>query len=225
MSLDLNESAESATLPRNPKFVNLTGRVFCHVTVLSFAGQKSGKSRWNCVCVCGKRLVASSDTLKTNNRSCGCKRRGNFRHGGKARSNANTGLRGAYVSWHGMLNRCLNENEPAYSNYGGRGISVCSRWLYSFERFLEDMGERPDGMSIDRIDSNGDYTPENCRWASDKTQSVNRRSVVLIEIDGQRKCMSDWAKERGVDVRLISNRIKKGWSPGIVRRQRCPRSG
>lgn len=80
-----------------------------------------------------------------------------------------------YISWRGMKSRCINKDDPDFHNYGGRGIKVCDRWLVSFENFLEDMGERPKGMTLDRIDSDGNYEPSNCKWATNVEQQLNRR--------------------------------------------------
>lgn len=112
-----------------------------------------------------------------------------------------------------MKGRCLNPSYGNYANYGGRGIKVCDRWLESFENFLADMGEAPRGTSIDRIDNDGHYTPENCRWATDSEQQNNKRDTVLLTANGKTQTINEWAKETGLDVALIRNRIKRhGWS-------------
>jgi hypothetical protein len=97
--------------------------------------------------------------------------------------------------------------------YGGRGIKVCQRWSDSFENFLADMGIRPTGTTIERIDNNGDYTPENCRWAPEAEQARNRRSTIMIERDGVTKCVKDWCEELGLNVDRIYGRIRRGESP------------
>jgi len=118
----------------------------------------------------------------------------------------------AYYSWQAMRRRCYDENLPKYPEYGGRGIQVCERWRNSFADFLEDMGEPPEKHSIDRIDGNGDYTLENCRWATNRTQSRNRKSNHLITFEGEALCMTAWAERLGVSRSLIKDRLRMGWS-------------
>lgn len=118
-----------------------------------------------------------------------------------------------YTTWQGIKNRCYNIHEKSYPNYGGRGIKICDRWLgpYGFVHFLEDMGPRPEGMSIDRIDNDGGYCPENCRWADRKTQSNNRRNVIQITIDGETHSLAEWCRIKGVSEWAIRSRLRSGW--------------
>jgi predicted DNA-binding transcriptional regulator AlpA len=114
--------------------------------------------------------------------------------------------------WRNMKNRCLKSSDAAYDRYGGRGIKVCERWL-KFENFLADMGERPPGMTLDRIDNNLGYCPENCRWASYKEQNNNRRDNRMITFKGETKNMAQWCTELGLSQKTISQRINGlGWS-------------
>ena len=146
--------------------------------------QPSGQQKraFICKCECGKELKVSLTHLKTNHTlSCGCykytfikKTQFKEKHG----HTNNKGYRSKeYNSWKCMKNRCLYEKSKNYSYYGGRGIKVCDRWLNSFENFLQDMGNRPQGFTLDRIDPNGNYEPINCRWADSKTQRHNQRVV------------------------------------------------
>lgn len=155
---------------------DLTGKVFGSWTVKRFAHREErtiDKVQWYCVCECGvEKLVDSYCLTKGLSKSCGCK-------AGQAISKSKTkhGMVGTptYNTWVKMKERCTNPNDKRYSDWGGRGIKVCDRWLDSFENFLEDMGEKPEGLSLDRIDNNGDYEPNNCRWADNSIQKFNSR--------------------------------------------------
>lgn len=113
-----------------------------------------------------------------------------------------------FVTWSQMLGRCHSEAHKDYPNYGARGITVCNRWRASFLAFLADMGERPAGMTIDRIDNNGHYEPGNCRWAAPKTQARNRRSNTLIEWNGKSRPIADWADELGINRKALEMRLR-----------------
>lgn len=134
---------------------------------------------------------------------------GNTKHGHAKRNGRTTAT---YTTWNSMFSRCYLPSQDSYPLYGGRGITVCERWK-SFERFLEDMGEKPAGMSLDRIDPDGNYEPGNCRWATAHDQAVNRKCVRLIEHDGQRRAAAEWAQITGIPSSAIRTRIDRlGWS-------------
>lgn len=118
---------------------------------------------------------------------------------------------GTYRTWHGMKQRCSDPKFIGFHNYGGRGIQVCERWQ-SFDEFLADMGPRPEGMSIDRIDSNGNYEPSNCRWATTSQQARNSRKKRLIEIDGVTYHVAELAERYGINMRTIAVRHERGCS-------------
>lgn len=110
-----------------------------------------------------------------------------------------------------MKTRILNPNANNYKNYGGRGIKICQRWLDGgFDQFLSDMGERPEGKTLDRIDHNGDYCPENCKWSTTQEQNENKRNSILLTHNGQTKCLTVWAKELSISRKAIYTLIKKG---------------
>lgn len=116
-----------------------------------------------------------------------------------------------YNSWKAMRARCLNQVHHAYDNYGGRGITIIESWREDFSQFLEDMGERQTiEYSLDRIDNDGNYEPANCRWTDKVSQARNRRNTVILNLNGEEKCMSDWADDLGIPVSTIKNRLLRG---------------
>lgn len=130
------------------------------------------------------------------------------KHGHSCRGGTTT----TYRSWRQMLSRCYYaKNDPSFQDYGGRGITVCDRWR-DFRNFLTDMGDRPEGFTLDRFPNvNGNYEPGNCRWATMKQQAVNRRSNRLITFNGETKALQTWAEERGLHHRTLWNRLARGW--------------
>ena len=171
---------------------------------------KSGNRLVRCKCECGNIGLVVAAKLKNGwSSSCGCFSREKQRdvhtiHGWSKTS--------TYSTWIKIRDRCQNKEAAKYPDYGGRGISVCERWQ-KFQNFLADMGEKPGPeYSLDRIDNDGDYRPENCRWADAKTQSNNRRSNRFIEFDGERKTIAQWADETGLSQHMIFKRLERGWS-------------
>ena len=163
--------------------LNLTGQRFGKLTAISVADITStGQSMWLCRCDCGKEKVIFIGNIRSGKQtSCGCSRKGNInsmKHG----HNRNAKPSRTYKSWIAMISRCYRVNDCHYPNYAGRGITVCDRWRNSFENFLADMGERPEGLSLDRFpDNDGSYFLENCRWATPKEQANNRRKRKKLE--------------------------------------------
>jgi len=164
------------------KMLDLAGKRFHELTVLRRgAPSASGRVRWECRCDCGATITVQSNNLMSGNtKSCGCTadERTAIAHTvhGHNKSHTEGGPSPEYISWQRMKSRCHNERDPKYPDYGGRGISVCSRWLDSFVNFLADMGPRPADTTLDRYpDNDGDYEPDNCRWATPVEQRANRR--------------------------------------------------
>lgn len=116
-----------------------------------------------------------------------------------------------YRCWQDMKQRCLNPNAQAYKDYGARGITVCDLWKDSFDNFLADMGEAPEGMSLDRIENDRGYSPDNCRWATQKQQNRNHRGCVFIEYQGRRMTIVEWSELTGISAKTLHARYAKGW--------------
>lgn len=158
------------------EYPNLIGESYGRLTVLSYAGKKGTRKTWLCICECGKTTVGSTSDLRYGSvQSCGCLLSGpTARNSIHSNNDRQSGPSPTYNSWRAMIDRCTNEKQPHYHNYGGRGITICERWMV-FERFLADMGERPKGRTLDRINNDGNYEPGNCRWATGSEQRMNRR--------------------------------------------------
>jgi hypothetical protein len=202
------------TGPNDPRVQAFLGKKFNRLTAIRFLGMKGSVQFWEFKCDCGgTKNTKISNVLKGWTGSCGCLHhemllRRNTVHGYAPR---NIHRDAVYRCWLAIHSRCSNQNQKSWKHYGGRGISVCERWS-SFENFLLDMGDRPVGCSIDRINNDGNYEPGNCRWATRKTQNDNKRTVHKITFNGKTLNKRDWAKEIGGNPDIIYIRLKRGWS-------------
>ncbi len=189
---------------------DLSGQKFGRLTVL---GRGHLQSRWRCECACGNQCIARNDALLSGRtKSCGCFRAEFLKNRVSRHGHKRGGTSPTYRSWAMMKNRCLNKSSDAYSHYGGRGITVCDRWL-SFENFLADMGERPSLLySLDRFpNNNGNYEPGNCRWATRSEQGRNTRNNVNLTIKAETRCVEEWSEISGINSNRIHQRIAMGW--------------
>lgn len=201
------------TIPKRAHFKDLTGLRFGRWTVKEFSEWKKCKgAHWRCLCDCGKWGIVRFRALRDGeSKSCGCYREeraavSRLKHG---KSKTVT-----YRIWVSLIQRCCNPKDPGFCNYGRRGIFVCERWKDSFQNFIDDMGERPEGLgrlTIDRIDNDGPYSPENCHWASYAQQVRNTRATRWLTFKGETLCMKDWATKLGVPYRRLAHRLHAGW--------------
>lgn len=192
-------------------YEDLTGRKFDRLTVVEFSGKtKQRKIQWKCLCECGNETIVTADRLRSGGtKSCGCLRKEKFHHTTHGKRNTRI-----YRIWRNMLNRCGCKSHTEYHRYGERGITVCDEWkdFVIFYNWAMSHGYRDD-LSIDRIDVNGNYCPENCHWATTKEQTRNTRRNRILEYKGKSQCVADWEAETGIHRSLIRQRIDiLGWS-------------
>lgn len=191
---------------------NLSGQKFGRYTVIKLHDKRAnrGQTLWVCRCDCGnERLVMSQNLTRGNSKSCGCLCRENT---SKANSTHRLTKHPAYKSWLSMRKRCYGNDPHAYKYYGSRGIKMCERWN-KFENFWEDMNSTwKDGLEIDRIDNDGNYCPENCRWATRKEQVRNTRFTHWVEFKGQRKSVAEWSEITGIPYGTLHSRVYTGWT-------------
>ncbi len=190
---------------------DMAGQVFGKWTVLGYDHAKDRNSFWLCRCECGtEKPVRGTDlrsSVSTQCKSC-ASRQSPTKHGGSSED----GNSPEYRIWIGMKQRCYNPNAAGFKDYGGRGIVVCDRWKDDYAAFLEDMGPRPDGLTIDRLDNDGDYEPGNCEWKTQTYQNRHTRRNRYLEHDGRRMIVKDWAEELGITSQALQARIADGWT-------------
>jgi hypothetical protein len=201
-----------------------TGQRFGRLTVarLCETRTKKGLLQWLCDCDCGAVVIAQGALLRAGNtKSCGCYRIDHGReHGAEINLKHGEGRNGKespeYRAWCSMKSRCENPGHRAFPDYGGRGILVCARWLDAFENFLKDMSRRPSSRhSLGRLDNEGHYEPDNCRWATPQEQNQNRRPTrkrSVVTIGDTTKVLADWLAQTGTPRRTFYNRLHAGMS-------------
>ena len=195
------------------KLIDLTGRRFGRLVVVEKAASLNGRTRWLCKCDCGKECIVHKRSLLTGNTtSCGCYKAENAR---KLYSTVRQKDLRLYAVWNGIKQRCLNKNHKSYHNYGGRGIKMDPKWAENYSAFYEwaIKAGYHSGLEIDRIDVNGDYCEENCRFVPRAIQANNKRNVKLYTINGVAKSLPEWCREYGQDYFRVRQRVYKlGWS-------------
>lgn len=194
------------------KFIDITGQRFNNLVVIKRVDNAArGCTVWECLCDCGNITKVRGNNLKSGAvKSCGCKRKES-----KPTLRHNMSKTRLYREWAAMKRRCLTPSCKAYKNYGGRGIKICKKWESSFESFMAWALSNgySDELTIERIDVNGDYCPENCKWIPANEQQKNRTSCLFIHYNGKNQNLFDWCKEMNLSYKLIHNRIHKlGWT-------------
>lgn len=198
--------------PPHPVKKSLIGFSNGRLTAVRLLGSYHGRNYYECRCSCGRYVdVAGIHITSGNTSSCGCLQKETTSE--KFRGQTHTVTHGLtkhplHRTWLMMRSRCSNPKDSSYKNYGGRGIRVCDRWN-DFANFLKDMGERPDGMTLDRKDVDGDYTPENCRWATTLEQNRNKTNTVFVEIDGVKESVPAASERLGIKQHILRRLAKR----------------
>lgn len=192
-----------------PSKIDLTGMRFGRLIALreapKAARHKAG-TKWHCVCDCGAELVTETGALRSGHtKSCGCYHKDRV---GEISTTHGRSWTPEWRAWRAMVSRCTVTTNSSYPWYGGRGITVCQRWR-QFENFLMDMGPRPAGTTIDRINNDGNYEPGNCRWATREQQDSNKQATVLVTFGGETMTYSQWARKLGTAATVIRKRWLK----------------
>lgn len=195
------------------KGIDITGQKYGRLTAIKISGKRGRERVWLCQCECGNQVEVTRGKLRSGHtRSCGCLFLDMMTQTRTTHGKSKTKF---YHMYRTMITRCENPNHKNYADYGGRGISVCNEWRDSFEVFEKwSMGNgwKP-GLTIDRIDNNGNYEPENCRWVNHHIQGLNKRNNCLITINGRTQTLQEWANETGINRTTIASRIHRSkWS-------------
>lgn len=201
---------------RRPHAGDLTGQRFGRWTVSHLVGISGRNKRWQCACDCGTlRVVSGNHLIGGRSQSCGCLRNDVSRESLR-RLTTTHGLSvgktsSLFTCWNAMMTRCYNPDSSSYVNYGGRGIFVVDRW-HDVRNFVADMAPRPAGHSLDRIDNDGPYSPENCRWATPRQQQLNQRRSRRLTLNGVTMTMAEWVEATGISRSALKTRLALGWS-------------
>lgn len=196
---------------------DIVGKRFGKLTVLEYAGKDKHRCKlFRCVCDCGKETITrKSRIIDGTVKSCGCMSsdvwsKMTYKHGYARHGEYNR----LYAIWSHMIDRCHNPKNPSYRNYGKRGITVCDEWKNDVNSFMEWANKNgySDNLSIDRIDNNKGYSPDNCRWADRETQGNNKRNNIVLEYHGERKTITQWSKIIGISRGTLAGRYYSGWS-------------
>lgn len=195
------------------KLQNLVGKKYGRLLVIKRSESLNGKTRWLCKCDCGNECIVHGTSLKSGNTlSCGCYKAENAK---RLYSTVRQNDKHLYAVWNGIKQRCTNPNNSSYHNYGGRGIKICDEWANNYKSFYDwaiHAGYEK-GKEIDRIDNDGNYEPDNCRFVYKETQANNKRNVLLYTIRGTTKSLSQWCREYKQDYFLVRQRVYKlGWA-------------
>lgn len=194
------------------KYLDLTNKKFNRLTALERVSNQGQKVMWKCKCDCGNIAYVSASNLTCNRtKSCGCLKDEKLIQRSTTHNQRHTKL---YEVWKSIKQRCFNPNNISYKNYGARGITICDDWKNNFQSFFNWSMQNgyTTNLSIDRIDNNGNYCPENCRWTDRHTQSNNTRSNRYITYNNQTKTLADWVKTTNLSYGCVFSRIQKGWS-------------
>lgn len=197
--------------------LDIAGLKVNYLTVVRKTDQRIGPMvAWECRCVCGKTMLAGATVLRSGNiKSCGCMTKEILRSARTTHGYSkpeNSGEFPTYKTWLSMRRRCEYKKHKSYADYGGRGIKVCDRWQL-FENFLADMGRRPDGLTLGRVDNAKGYEPGNCRWETPKQQCRNRRGNTLITCNNSTRTLQEWSEISGIPHDTLSYRLNSGWTP------------
>ena len=190
---------------------DITGQKFGSLTAIKFCYKKNNRYFWLFKCACGnEKIINKANVISGLTQSCGCYFKKIIKKCNKTHGLSNTRI---FSIWLGIKNRCCNINEPAYKNYGGRGITICKEWENDFKTFYDwSMANGyQDNLTIDRINNNGNYEPSNCRWADKKIQANNQRNTVKITYKGQQKSLTEWAEQYNINKGTLRQRLKRGW--------------
>ena len=191
---------------------DIAGQRFGRLVALNLAPTLKPGRIWRCVCDCGAVVMTTVGRLRAGNtKSCGCLQKAKAREARLRGARHNMSATPTYNSWKSMVARCTNPLATDFHLYGGRGVGICAEWL-RFDGFFADMGNRPEGKTLDRINPSGNYEAENCRWATPAEQAANKRTNLLVTYQGETACVSEWARRLGFGKGMLKNRIRAGWS-------------